>query len=204
VFKRGVISLQIDRLRLLLKQNNGLVTRQQVSNDKIDLHLIGDLIHKGKLERVDRGVYIDPKIFEDDMFILQYRFNKGVFFKDTALFLHGMIDRTPGTYQMNFPANYHPMAIGRYPVKAYRQKAGWQTLGVEQVMTPGRHLVRVYNKERTLCDIIRTRDSSDAETIKQAMVSYAQMTDKNLQRLSEYAAIFKVQDKIRLYMGVLL
>ncbi|MHC9533288.1 hypothetical protein ACVPPR_07710 [Dellaglioa sp. L3N] len=39
--------------------------------------------------------------------------------------------------------------------------------------TSGGHMVSVYDVERTLCDIIRTRDRSDAETIKQAMNSYA-------------------------------
>jgi len=115
-----------------------------------------------------------------------------------------MIDRTPGTYQMNFPLGYHPTAIDRYPVQVYRQKPEWQELGVEMVKSPGQHLVRTYNIERTLCDVLRTRDASDAETIKQTMVAYAQMKDKNLHRLSEYSDIFKVKRKIRAYMEVLL
>ena len=196
--------MQGDTLNKLLRLNNGQVTRQQIERAGLDPHLLVDLTRAGKLERVDRGVYIDPAIFEDDMYILQYRFSKGVYFKDTALFLHGMIDRTPGTYEMNFPQNYHPTTIGRYPVKVYRQKPEWHELGVEEVKSTGQHLVRVYNVERTLCDILRTRDASDAETIKQAMVAFSQMKHKDLHRLSEYADIFKVKDKIRAYMEVLL
>lgn len=196
--------MQIDVLSEILRRNNGQITRQQASAAGINPHLLSDLTSEGKLERVDRGVYIDPAIFEDDMYILQYRFSKGVYFKDTALFLHGMIDRTPGTYQMNFPLGYHPTAIDRYPVQVYQQKAEWQELGVETIKSPGQHLVRTYNIERTLCDILRTRDASDVETIKQAMVAYAQMKDKNLHRLSEYSEIFNVKTKIRAYMEVLL
>lgn len=196
--------MQIDKLNGLLERNNGQVTRKQTSRAGIDPHLLVTLTRNGELERVDRGVYINPAIFEDDMDILQYRFSKGVFFKDTALFLHGMIDRTPDMYQMNFPANYHPTNIQRYPVKVYRQKAEWQTLGIEVVKSPGQHLVQVYNIERTLCDILRTRDASDSETIKQAMVAYSQMKQKNLHLLSEYADIFNVKEKIMTYMEVLL
>jgi predicted transcriptional regulator of viral defense system len=205
VFERGVITMmQIDKLNGLLEQNNGQVTRKQTSRAGIDPHLLVTLTRKGELERVDRGVYINPAIFEDDMDILQYRFSKGVFFKDTALFLHGMIDRTPDTYQMNFPANYHPTNIQSYPVKVYRQKTDWQTLGIEVIKSPGQHPVRVYNIERTLCDILRTRDASDSETVKQAMVAYSQMKHKNLHRLSGYADIFNVKEKIMTYMEVLL
>lgn len=196
--------MQLDTLNHLLQESNGQITRKQVVSAGLDLHLLVDLVREGKLERVDRGVYIDPAIFEDDMYILQYRFSKGIYFKDTALFLHGMIDRTPGKYEMNFPINYHPTTIDRYPVKMYRQKLAWQALGVEEVLSPGHHLIRTYNIERTLCDIVRTRDAADAETIKQAMVAYSQMKHKNLHRLSEYADTFKVKDKIRSYMEVLL
>ncbi|WP_054677885.1 type IV toxin-antitoxin system AbiEi family antitoxin domain-containing protein [Lacticaseibacillus sharpeae] len=196
--------MQAEMLNKLLKVNNGQVTRQQVEQSGIDPHLLSTLTRDGRLERVDRGVYIDPAIFEDDMYILQYRFSKGIFFKDTALYLHHMIDRTPGMYEMSFPQNYHPTVIDRYPVKVYRQKLEWQELGVEEVLSPGQHLVRTYNIERTLCDILRTRDASDAETIKQAMVSFSKIKNKKLHRLSGHADIFKVKDKIRAYMEVLL
>ena len=196
--------MQTETLNQLIRANNGQITRRQVEQAGLDPHLLGNLAKIGELERVDRGVYIDPEIFEDDMYILQYRFSKGVYFKDTALFLHGMIDRTPGTYEMNVPLSYHPTAINRYPVKVYRQKLEWQQLGVELVKSPGQHLVRTYNVERTLCDILRTRDASDSETIKQAMVAFSKMKHKNLHRLSEYADIFNVKGKIRAYMEVLL
>jgi hypothetical protein len=149
-------------------------------------------------------VYIDPAIFEDDMYILQYRFNKGIYYKDTALFLHHMIDRTPDRYQMNFPRGYNASSLGEFPVRIYRQKAEWHKLGVEEVMSPGQHKVRVYNIERTLCDILRTRDSSDSETIRQAMISYSRLKQKDIGRLVRYADLFKVREKINNYMEVLL
>ncbi|RXT56328.1 type IV toxin-antitoxin system AbiEi family antitoxin domain-containing protein [Lacticaseibacillus chiayiensis] len=196
--------MQLDAISELLHANNGQVTRRQIDQAGIDPHILGELTRAGKLERVDRGVYIDPAIFEDDMYILQYRFRKGIYFKDTALFLHDMTDRAPGTYEMNFPQNYHPTKINQYPVKVYRQNLAWYELGAELVKSPGQHLVRTYNVERTLCDILRTRDRSDAETIQQAMVSFSRMKNKNLHRLSEYADIFNVKDQIRTYMEVLL
>lgn len=77
-------------------------------------------------------------------------------------------------------------------------------IGITTTKTPGRHPVKVYNIERTLCDILRARDRSDAETIKQAMNSYVHRKGKNLHKLMEYARIFKVEEEIRTYMEVLL
>ncbi|WP_415620341.1 type IV toxin-antitoxin system AbiEi family antitoxin domain-containing protein [Liquorilactobacillus satsumensis] len=192
------------KIDLFLKKNNGQVTVDDAKKLGLDPHILVDLANSGQLERVDRGVYINPEIFEDDMYILQYRFSRGVFFKDSALFLHHMIDRTPDRYQMNFPLGYHALAIKQYPVKVYRQKSEWHSLGIEEVLTPGQHKVRVYNIERTLCDILRTRDTSDTETIRQAMLAYAQLEQKNISQLIQFADLFNVRDKINAYMEVLL
>ena len=124
-----------DIIDAFMKQNHGQVTTADARKLGVDPHFLIDLANRGKLERVDRGVYIDPAIFEDDMYILQYRFTRGVYFKDSALFLHHMIDRTPDRYQVNFPRGYYPTAIGQYPVRVYHQKVEWQTLGVEEVLT---------------------------------------------------------------------
>lgn len=191
-------------IKEFMKQNNWQVTTADARKLGVNPHLLIDLANRGKLERVGRGVYIDPAIFEDDMFILQYRFSKGVYYKDTALFLHHMIDRTPDRYQMNFPRGYNPTLIGKFPVRGHRQKIEWHELGIEEVLSPGQHKVRVYNIERTLCDILRTRDSSDSETIRQAMISYSQLKQKDIGRLVRYADLFKVREKINNYMEVLL
>lgn len=192
------------KIATFIKENNGQITVDDARKLGVDPHLLVDLNNRGQLERVDRGVYVDPAVFEDDMYILQYRFRRGIFFKDSALFLHHMIDRTPDRYQMNFPLGYNAPAIKQYPVQVYRQNVERYSLGVEEVLTPGQHKVRVYNIERTLCDILRTRDASDAKTIRQAMISYAQRQQKDIGRLIQYADLFKVREKINTYMEVLL
>ncbi|GEP20155.1 type IV toxin-antitoxin system AbiEi family antitoxin domain-containing protein [Pediococcus argentinicus] len=195
--------MKTDMVMELLKENNGLITGAMAKSIGISLQVLNYLVQKGELERIDRGVYINPNIFEDDMYTIQYRFKKGIYSRDTALFLHGMIDRTPSFYQMNFPVGYHSALIEKYPIQVSHQIEKLYSLGIEEVQSPGGHKIQTYNIERTLCDLVRTK-SSDAETIKQAMNEYVKMNNKNLQRLIEYADILKVKEKIRTYMEVLL
>ena len=77
-------------------------------------------------------------------------------------------------------------------------------MGIEEIMSPDQHLIKTYNIERTLCDIVQTRNPSDSETINQALNSYIKMKSKNLGLLSEYAKKLNVQSKIQAYMEVLL
>ncbi len=193
-----------EQIDLFLSRNNGQITVSDMKKLGLNPHTLADLARTEKLERVARGIYVKPEVFEDELYVLQFRFNKGIYYKDTALFLHNLIDRTPGILQMNFPIGYNAPAIKDYPVKVYRQKSEWYEIGVEEVRSPGNHLVRVYNVERTLCDILRQRDQSDSETIRQAMIGYVQLQDKNLDRLSEYANKFNITDKINPYLEVLL
>lgn len=187
-----------------LKRNNGQLTSEDAKHLKIPSITLTRLVKNGRLERLGRGVYIDPQIFGDDMFAIQYRFKKGIFYKDTSLFLHGMIDRTPDTYEMNFPSNYNSIALKKYPIKVHRQIDPYYSMGIEEIMSPDQHLIKTYNIERTLCDIVQTRNPSDSETINQALNSYIKMKSKNLGLLSEYAKKLNVQSKIQAYMEVLL
>lgn len=207
VYKRtikGGIAMTVEKLKSFLSKNNGQITRKDAENLNIYPTVLSRLVKSGQLERVERGVYIDPNIFEDDMFVLQYKYSKGIYFKDTSLFLHGMIDRTPDKYDMNFPSQYSNSDLKKYPIRMHRQIDSLYTMGIEEIQSPGNHLIKTYNIERTLCDIVRGRDKSDMETIKQAMNSYIDRPDKNLGQLFDYAKKLKVEKIIGTYMEILL
>jgi len=195
---------QQDEIIEYLKKNNGQITSKTVNSMGISPRILRNMFAHGQLERLAPGVYIDPSEFGDDIAALQYGLSKGIYFKDTALFLYGMTDRTPSTYEMNFPLPYAYSTKADAPIKIYRQKKELYEIGIAKIKTPGGHMVRVYNIERTLCDILRTRDRSDAETIKQAMNSYVHQKRKNIRQLMEYARTFKVEEEVRKYMEVLL
>jgi hypothetical protein len=64
--------------------------------------------------------------------------------------------------------------------------------------------IPVYDLERTICDIIRSRSRIEAQDITQALKSYVKRKDKDLNRLMTYAKLFRVDRIVRNYMEVLL
>lgn len=50
-----------------------------------------------QIEKLMPGVYVDSIELGDDFVALQHRFSKGVYFRDNALLLCGMSDRTPSS-----------------------------------------------------------------------------------------------------------
>ena len=193
-----------DKIIQLAKENNGVVTAAILSDKGILRGNLKKLVDEGKLEKTARGVYILPEIWEDEFVNLQARFKKGVFSNETALFLWDLTDQTPNRYDMTFPHNYNLTNVKSEGVKCSRVKQEWYAEGKTQLESPGGNRITVYNMERTLCDILRKRGGINTGIITEAFKRYTARNDKNIPLLSEYAKMFRVEEKVRSYLEVLI
>lgn len=193
-----------DKIIQLAKENNGIVTTAVLSENGILRGNLKKLVDEGKLEKTARGVYILPEIWEDEFVNLQARFKKGIFSHETALFLWDLTDRTPNRYDMTFPHNYNLTNAKNEGVNCSRVKQEWYPEGNTQIESPGGNKITAYNMERTLCDILRKRGGADTGIITEAFKRYTVRQDKNIPLLSEYAKKFRVEEKVRKYLEVLI
>lgn len=193
-----------DKIIQLAKENNGVVTAAILSDKGILRGNLKKLVDEGKLEKTARGVYILPEIWEDEFVNLQARFKKGVFSNETALFLWDLTDQTPNRYDMTFPHNYNLTNVKSEGVNCSRVKQEWYAEGKTQLESPGGNRITVYNMERTLCDILRKRGGINIGIITEAFKRYTARNDKNIPLLSEYAKMFRVEEKVRSYLEVLI
>ena len=72
-----------------------------------------------------------------------------------------------------------------------------------EIESPSGNPIRVYDLERTLCDILRG-SGSDVQIVGEAMKRYAASKDKNIHKLMQYADQLRVKPKVLRYMEVLL
>ena len=193
-----------DKIIQLAKENNGVVTTAVISEKGILRGNLKKLVDEGRLEKTARGVYILPEIWEDEFVNLQARFKKGIFSNETALFLWDLTDRTPNRYDMTFPHNYNLTNVKNEGINCSRVKWEWYTKGKTLIESPGRNKITAYNMERTLCDILRKRGGTDMGIITESFKRYVVRKDKNLPLLSEYAKKFRVEEKVRSYLEVLI
>lgn len=193
-----------DKIIQLAKENNGVVTAAILSDKGILRGNLKKLVDEGKIEKTARGVYILPEIWEDEFVNLQARFKKGIFSNETALFLWDLTDRTPNKYDMTFPHNYNLTNVKSEGVNCSRVKQEWYAEGKTQLESPGGNRITVYNMERTLCDILRKRGGINTGIITEAFKRYTARNDKNIPLLSEYAKMFRVEEKVRSYLEVLI
>lgn len=185
-------------------ENNGTLTAAELDKAGISRGHLDYALKNGLLERSSRGVYILPEAFDDEMFGLQMKYKKGVFSCETALFLHGLTDRTPNRYCMSFPRTYNVTSPKNDNVVCHCVTSECYEIGIVQTLTSFQNTVNVYCPEKTLCDILRPHYHVDIQLISEAFKTYVNGDKVNIPLLSEYADKLKVADRVRSYLEVLL
>lgn len=189
----------------LLLRNKGIITAKDISKNNIARQYIKNMIDKGELEKVSRGVYLDPNVIEDEYFTLQSRYSKVIFCNETALFLHGMSDRIPLIFDVTLPNGYNISKIKKSNIlNIYRSNKKIHELGLTVVLSPHGKKLRVYNIEKTICDIIKNENKVDKQVFIDAIRLYARKKDKDLSLLNEYSKILKVEKLVKIYLEMLL
>lgn len=187
-----------------IKQNNNMITTAQVAALGFSRAVLSKYVKADLLERSRQGVYILPDSMHDDMYTLMLRSDKIVFSHDTALFLNGLSERTPFEHSVTIPSNCVLSNVLMDECKCYYIKPDLFDVGVVKKKTTFGNEVRCYDAERTICDLLRSRNRIDEETVINAIKKYAAYKEKDLNRLATYAEKFRVGKILKQYMEVLL
>ena len=70
--------------------------------------------------------------------------------------------------------------------------------------TPLGNDVRVYDIDRTICDMVLRKDEMDIQVFQTALKEYMSGQSKNIHRLMVYAKLLGIEQKIREYTEVML
>jgi predicted transcriptional regulator of viral defense system len=162
------------------------------------------MVESGSLIKLERGIYLLDGFWEDEFVVYSLRYRKGIFSHATALYLHGLTDRTPAHLSMTFPQGYNTVSLANPVLDVHRTAKSLFLLGGSLVATPSGNKVRVYDIERTLCDIVRGSNGGDVQVVNQAMKRYVASKNKDIQKLLGYAERLRVKPRILNYMEVLL
>lgn len=192
-----------DKLLIIKNAKNGVVTSSEVTEQGIHRGILRDMVQAGDLIQCSRGIYMLADEWEDEFFLLQQKYKRGVFSHSTALYLHGYSERVPFSFHMTFPTKYNSPSLKEANVTVTRVKDENYKLGLTEVTTPAGNQVVAYDLERSLCDVLRG-SGDDIQIIQYAMKRYASSRQHDINKLMSYAKQLRVEPKIRRYMEVLL
>ena len=76
------------------------------------------------------------------------------------------------------------------------------SIGITETTSPQGGLIRLYDRERCLCDIIRDKKNVDMQLYTQALKDYFR-SGSDCRKLLKYGKKFGIEEQIRTYMEVL-
>lgn len=195
---------QFEQMDQMLTMQDGMLRTSQVIAAGISKPMFYDYVRSRDLERAAHGIYISKDSWVDAMYLLHLRFEQAVFSHETALFFHDLTDREPMKYTVTVKTGCNPTKMKAEGIHVFTIKSELHGVGITTAQTPFGHTVPVYDMERTVCDLLRSRSRIEIQTFQGALKAYARRKDKNLQTLMQYAGMFRVEKILRQYLEVLL
>ena len=201
--QKEVSTVNQDKMREIIKQNNGIITAKEVSDNKIDSWYLTNLVKKGELERVVRGVYFDSNFDNyDELYFFQLQNKACIYSYQTALYLHRLTDRLPFDNEVTVKQGYNAWRI-KDSVIVHQVKKEWYELGKAEIKTDMGNIVCAYDMERTICDLVRDRKNQDPEIFSKAWNLYIKKDSKDIWKLRRYAKDFGIAKKIEEILEVI-
>lgn len=209
--KRGEKMVKKENLAELFLNNQGIVSTRKLNQAGISNYQIQKLLSERKITRVNRGNYLYNDFYLHDYEIISSLFPEAILYLESALLLHEYTDRIPNEskiavgrnmkrdkYRLDFPkinAHYVEediLEIGVMEIDSY----------LDEDDQSNKIVTKLYDKDKTICDIIKHRNKIDQEVFNQAIRNYIEDNDKNLHHLYQYARKLNIVGLVETYIGV--
>jgi len=193
-----------EMVKQVFKSRGNIATTSEMLNRGIHTSYIAALVKAGSIARIKRGVYEwveDGRM--DDIEIICRLLPDAILCMESALYHYQYIDRTPDRWHIAVDKriNRRKVKLEYPPIKVHFIEPHCLRIGVTRSEVNGVR-VCVYDRERTICDVIRHAAKVDVETVNKAIQAYVRDGRKNITRLMEYARRFRIQRKVHDLVGV--
>ncbi len=200
-----------DKINSVIERDNGYLIVANALESGISKSAITDYVKKNKLEKAAHGIYIAEETWLDDLYLIQLKNKEVIFSGETALYLHELMEREPIDTTVTVRRSYNATHLRNFvqthnfgKIQVHTVSDELFELGVCEVETHYGNTVRVYDMDRTICEIIKQKDKMDIQIFVCAVKEYFKSPQKNIPNLTKYAEMLKVEEAVRTYVEVLL
>ena len=183
-----------------IKKKGGYARMSELRSAGFQTRDIAKLCEQGSLEKVKAGLY---KLSSSDVTSGYVDVSKAipeaVIAVASALSFHELTTFNPSKVHIAIPHDAKPKEINFPPVEVYYFRKAQYEPGIEHVEIQG-HSVKVYNREKTVCDIFRYRNKLGEDMALEGLQNYLNRLDSNLNELSKYMKICRVRTVMEPYV----
>ncbi len=193
----------LSNIAQLFERGNGVVGAKTLLENGISYYDINGLLTNGAIIRLKRGVYKWAKEETDEMVEVAWIVPNGVFCLLSAAFHYGLTTTMPTVHHLAI-LDSRKVALPDYPpIQLYFWNETPYSLGATTAVLHGGS-IKVYDLEKTVCDVIRHRNKIGFEVLKEILKNYLDRKDRNLNRLHSYAKQLNIFNKVDEFVKILL
>jgi len=186
----------------IFRQHAGQLRMSEAIKLGISRYMLYKMRDNGVLEQVSRGVYRLSELLpmtHPDLVTVSLRFPSSIVCLISALSFHNMTTQIPHEVSIAVSRNARMPSLDYPPVHAYKFSDKAFNAGIEKHKIDG-VIVQVYSVEKTLADCFKYRNKLGMDVVLEALKLYRSQKKFNLEKLTEYARICRVEKVMNPYL----
>jgi len=189
----------MEKIIKILNQNNGYARMKELRKAGIQTRDIAKAVDNNIIEKIKHGLYklIDFPWDEHAGFTDVCNANKNaVITLLSAADYHQLSTFYPSEIYVAVPNNTDKFILKYPPIKVYYFIEKYYKLGIQKIETAS-GIVKIYNKEKTICDLFRYSNKLGEDIAIESLKEYLKnKANRNISQLIEYAEMCKVTREI--------
>lgn len=192
-----------DELKKEFIKNGGVLKTSELNDVGLSSRQVKRLVDNGLIFRIKRGYYELTDEMSQEEVVIGRLFPDAVIFLESALMYYEYTDRVPPSWQIAVDKHSNKRQYKmEYPIiEPFYIEPKFLEIGLDKIQTEYVK-IRIYDRDRTICDILRYEKKLEKEVFNNAIQRYVKDSKKNVRRLFEYAEIFNIKNKVQTYIGV--
>ncbi len=190
-----------NQIELLTQQ--GVVFRTRDLNDQgISGYEITKMLEEGILTKVYQGVYTLNNFDKMDLTDINVIITNGIISLTSAAYFYKLTSGEKGKITITLNRDQKPPKLPYDLFCYYYTTSKFFEVGLKIIDQKGRK-IKIYDVERTVCDIIKHRSKYDSQLIREILENYLAREDRDMDKLYEYAKELRVYNVLVQYIEIL-
>ena len=186
----------------IFKKGAVYVTFSEMKKKGIHPRNIAGMVKSGDLLAIKRGLYKNPEIDQganQGLLDLSVAEPRGVICLLSALSYYELTTFNPSAISMALPRNVRFPKILYPPVEFYHLSEEQFKAGIEEVNLKG-IILRIYSREKTICDCFRYRNKIGLDAAKEGLAEYLKLKIRNIEKLLQLAQVCRVRPLVETWL----
>ncbi|MDC7228510.1 MAG: type IV toxin-antitoxin system AbiEi family antitoxin domain-containing protein [Spirochaetales bacterium] len=194
-----------EKILEIFRQQSGYVRTRDIKEQGIHHSHLKELQGDGTIIKVKHGLFsLTENSQYSSLIESQLSIPDGIICMGSALSFYDLTTWDPPDIHIAIPKSRKVKTPDYPPVKLFYFSGEFYKTGITTEKLDSGETIQIYDREKTICDVIRFRNKIGIDIMKEALGEYIKSKEKNLNKLNSYAKNLKISSVLRQYLEVLI